>query len=978
MIQTKQAPNQRRRLKIIESSTSSDQTSAVYGLDYLTVEHEKNEKGETVARLSVFFLGRAPDSFACDDLSQSVLIEGGTRIQDIKVEQVEFFRPEDPDVDDRLEVLTNKLGDHSEYQLSLVQEKEEKQIPFENFDPFHNELGFNFHPDCASPESTSVSCDSEPNFRTPDIDYLAKDYESFRKLILDRLSVTVPDWNERHAADIGVTLVELLAYAADYLSYQQDAVATEAYFHTARQRISVRRHARLIDYHLHEGCNARAWVHIALVRSSSGNQADQSANFAPTEALTLQLADIFFTTGSSRNSNVSSLVFEPIRLGRDSIEIRNHHNRIQFYTWGATEFTLKRGATSATLVDYEISQPGATQSPKQQVIQQAPPSDQDYEPRPGYDPVVQQSQTYDGPASDSGKPNGNDYYGYQNDNQDVIDPDCPEVTDPSPSVKRALKLNAGDYLLLQEEISPQTDGVQDADPKHRQVVRLTSVQQTEDKLYQQPIVEIEWEKADALNFDLVVSQIADSDCRLIEGMAIAKGNILLVDHGQSVNDESIGKVPVETIKSPCLDIGQPGEVTYVAGDFRPRLSKTSVTFSVPAIPNSPASKLLHQDVSKALPAVRLKSIPKDENADSKGFPEAFPNIGRLPFEMRRKIREGDAQQMKAAIDQMAENSNWTDWIPKLSLLDSGASDCAFVLEVNNQRESFIRFGDDLAGKAPEPAEKFLADYRIGNGESGNVGAGAIRKMSFKRNKIKSEVELRVENPLPATGGSEPESIQQAKLLAPYAAKQHLERAVVAEDYAQIVKRDFPDKIQNATATMRWSGSGEVVHVVVDLFDHAMRSNKPNELTQNLQIHLEQFKRIGHRVVVEQGHSVPLRIKLSVCVSQQHYPANVLKRLQKAFSNGVTECGTKGFFHPDNLSFGDTIAASHLVSVAQGIEGVDGVTVQQLERWKPSVSSTTDSGGEKRVSMGPLEMPRVDNDPNFPEFGIIDFDPKGGR
>src|SRR3712207_7620689 len=50
------------------------------------------------------------------------------------------------------------------------------------------------------------------------------------------------------------TLVELLAYTGDYLSYYQDAVATEAYLETARRRISVRRHVRLIDYPMHEGC----------------------------------------------------------------------------------------------------------------------------------------------------------------------------------------------------------------------------------------------------------------------------------------------------------------------------------------------------------------------------------------------------------------------------------------------------------------------------------------------------------------------------------------------------------------------------------------------------------------------------------------------------------------------------------------------------------------------------------------------------
>ena len=88
--------------------------------------------------------------------------------------------------------------------------------------------------------------------------------------MLDRLSVTMPKWKERSPADIGVMLVELLAYEADYLSYHQDAVATEAYLGTARKRISVRRHARLLDYYLHDGCNARTWVTLSVAPEGDG------------------------------------------------------------------------------------------------------------------------------------------------------------------------------------------------------------------------------------------------------------------------------------------------------------------------------------------------------------------------------------------------------------------------------------------------------------------------------------------------------------------------------------------------------------------------------------------------------------------------------------------------------------------------------------------------------------------------------------
>ena len=111
----------------------------------------------------------------------------------------------------------------------------------------------------SSTARTDERCE-EPEPPAPQIDYLAKDYASFRRLMLDRLSVLVPDWQERSAADTLMTLVELLAYSADSLSYFQDAAATEAYLGTARLRASVRRHARLVDYPMHDGASARVWV----------------------------------------------------------------------------------------------------------------------------------------------------------------------------------------------------------------------------------------------------------------------------------------------------------------------------------------------------------------------------------------------------------------------------------------------------------------------------------------------------------------------------------------------------------------------------------------------------------------------------------------------------------------------------------------------------------------------------------------------
>ena len=64
------------------------------------------------------------------------------------------------------------------------------------------------------------------------IDYLAKDYASFRRLLIDLIPQLNPAWMERNPSDLGISLLELFAYEGDNLSYFQDAVANEAYLDT--------------------------------------------------------------------------------------------------------------------------------------------------------------------------------------------------------------------------------------------------------------------------------------------------------------------------------------------------------------------------------------------------------------------------------------------------------------------------------------------------------------------------------------------------------------------------------------------------------------------------------------------------------------------------------------------------------------------------------------------------------------------------
>ena len=111
-------------------------------------------------------------------------------------------------------------------------------------------MPFTFKANCPA----TLDCAAPPPGRPPaaaeqvPIDYLAKDFASFRQALSEFSALRYPAWVERSEADLGVVLMEVLAAMADELSYYQDRVAAEATIQTATQRLSVVRHARLVDY----------------------------------------------------------------------------------------------------------------------------------------------------------------------------------------------------------------------------------------------------------------------------------------------------------------------------------------------------------------------------------------------------------------------------------------------------------------------------------------------------------------------------------------------------------------------------------------------------------------------------------------------------------------------------------------------------------------------------------------------------------
>lgn len=909
----------------------------LFGLDFVEVT-------DTARRhLEVFFLGRAPADIA----KQNVRISGGRRIPDVRVVDLRVHRQQDPTLDDYLEIEVSQAGDASEYVLSLVtldDEGRQTDAPMDGFDPHFASVRFTFKAGCP----TDLDCQSThvcppPAQIVPDINYLAKDYASFRQLLLDRLALTMPHWRERHVPDIGIMLVELLAYVGDYLSYYQDAVATEAYIGTARQRISVRRHARLVGYRMHEGTNARAWLTIA---TDADGPLDSRQIFFTTPLPGAYDRHVAQAGELARIPASSYHVFEPLVRDRSTpLQLYRAHGEIHFYTWGDCACCLPKGATAATLADAWV-----------------PVSN----PAPGQ-----------GPASDA-----------------------------PPGMRRALNLAVDDVLIFEEVLGPATGNPADADPMHRQAVRLTKVTPTVDPLYPppssnpdtgesggkgggksggksgskddgkdygqpygqpdgqrygQPVVEIEWCSEDALTFPLCLSaKMPPPACDCRDRISVARGNVILVDHGATTHDTPLGKVPVGSSSDHCAGECEPPHTDTTPARFCPELSGQPLTHAQPLPPCGCASRLLAQDPRQALPQVTL-----------------------------------------AGVQQTPHGDVVTTWTAVADLLDSGPHDPHFVVETDDDGRAHLRFGDGDLGKMPAAETVFDATYRVGNGSAGRLGAESVTTIVF-RQPTANPGALAPRNPLPTVGGSDPEPVEEVKAFAPHAFRTQLARAVIADDYATLAADNerrlaarpaligsSPDRaedvcavpfqtLQGAKATLRWTGAWYDVFVAID----PLGAEEPNAaLLSELDAYLEAYRRIGHEVTVRQAEYVGLDLALHVCVRPEYLRGHVKAALIDVFSNRTRPDGTRGFFHPNNLTFGQGVYASRIIAAAQAVSGVQNVELTRLARF---ASGTPSPGGTDHVpakgvlALGPFEIARLDNDPNVPEHGRLTLDVGGGR
>ncbi|MEM1319226.1 MAG: hypothetical protein AAGG75_03165 [Bacteroidota bacterium] len=229
-----------------------------------------------------------------------------------------------------LRLQTPVAGDFTHYYLF---------IDDPNVDPYYNNIRFSFKANCES----DLDCAPPPHECPPEelvdfpVNYLARDFWSFRRALLDFASQRYPEWTDRLEADGGIMLAEVMSALGDEMAYYQDRIAREAYLETATQRRSVRRHARLVDYTVHDGRGAQTWIDVQVRPSAAIPMED----FVPTGVPIYAASDSGLRTYFEIGTDLQQMLASPkVRYNVD-----HRRNRFLPHIWDEDDVCLNVGTT---------------------------------------------------------------------------------------------------------------------------------------------------------------------------------------------------------------------------------------------------------------------------------------------------------------------------------------------------------------------------------------------------------------------------------------------------------------------------------------------------------------------------------------------------------------------------------------------------------------------------------------------------------
>jgi Baseplate J-like protein len=253
--------------------------------------------------------------------------------------------------------------------------------------------------------------------------------------------------------------------------------------------------------------------------------------------------------------------------------------------------------------------------------------------------------------------------------------------------------------------------------------------------------------------------------------------------------------------------------------------------------------------------------------------------------------------------------NDVQWHETDTLAGLSRTDRRFIARADDEAKTTITFGNGREGaRLPSGIENLRATYRFGIGRGGNVRANQINVLGSRPLGVKEVI-----NPLPATGGADRESRDQARKNAPLAVMA-LDRLVSTQDYADFA-RTFAG-IGKASAARLSDGRQEIVHLTI-----AGAGDIPIDASSDLFRNLQQALRLAGDPFQPFQVAVRELILLVISANVRIHPDHLWEKVEAQVRAALLDA-----FSFERRELGQDALLSEAISVMQRVPGVEYVDV----------------------------------------------------
>lgn len=323
------------------------------------------------------------------------------------------------------------------------------------------------------------------------------------------------------------------------------------------------------------------------------------------------------------------------------------------------------------------------------------------------------------------------------------------------------------------------------------------------------------------------------------------------------------------------------------------------------------------------------------------------------------------------IVNVVSGSESTEWLRVDALERADANDEVFEVSHLEDRTR-VMFGDNVNGKAPISGQEIRVRFRIGGGVRGRIGANFINETRpiSPQPPASAAVEVRFRNLLPSSGGTNEETIEQAKRRAPreFATQ---DNAVTGEDYGLLastyshpvfgsvlkavailrsgIEDDINEVVSRIQAASSVEGGVEILQTnfinrnIVEVYVLAEGPTGPvvpsAGLKRGLTTFFDSINVLTDEIRILNGAVKPVDVDATVVISRSADSGTVKEAVNEAIVS---------FFNIENFDMGEGLNLSNLYEVIQSVPGVKVVNIFEPA---DNILPTKELGSSTEVGVG---------------------------